>query len=53
LQLQHVGVDVLFSFSEHSLCRWPPPRHMQRGGWFQLAQTWPNCWQLWHCVRPV
>jgi hypothetical protein len=50
-QLQHAGVDVVFPFSGHSLCRYSPPHHKQRGGCLQFAQTWPNCWQLWHCVR--
>jgi hypothetical protein len=51
-QLQHVGVDDVFPFSGHSLCRWPPPHQKQRAGCLQFAQTWPNCWQLWHCLRP-
>jgi hypothetical protein len=51
-QLQKDGVQAAFSFSGHSLCRRPPPYHTQRGGCLQFAQTWPNCWQLWHCVRP-
>jgi hypothetical protein len=46
------GMEEVFPFSGHSLCRWPPPHHKQRGGCLQFAQTWPNCWQLCHCVSP-
>jgi hypothetical protein len=35
------------------LVQMAPPHHKQRGGCLQLAQTWPNCWQLWHCVRAL
>jgi hypothetical protein len=44
LQLQHVGVEAELPFSGHSLFRWRPWYHKQRGGGcLQLAQTWPNC----------
>jgi hypothetical protein len=36
----------VFLFSGQSSCRWPPSHHKQRGGCLQLAQTWPNFWQL-------
>jgi hypothetical protein len=52
-QMQHAWVKAGFPFSGQSLCRWPPPHHKQRGVCVQLAQTWPNCWQLWHWVSPV
>jgi hypothetical protein len=44
--LQHVGVEAVFPFPGQSLCRWHPPHHKQRGRCLQLAQTWPNFWQL-------
>jgi hypothetical protein len=50
-QLQHVEADVVLPFSWHSLYWWSPPHHKQRGGCLQFAQTWPNCWKLWHFVR--
>jgi hypothetical protein len=53
LQLQHAGVDAVFSFSGHSLYRCPPSHHKQRIDCLQFAQTWPNCWQLLHCVRAL
>jgi hypothetical protein len=31
-QLQHLGVESVFVFSGHSLCRWPPPQHKYGGG---------------------
>jgi hypothetical protein len=43
---------IFLAFSGHSLWRWPPPHRRQRGGCLQFAQTWPNGWQLWHCVSP-
>jgi hypothetical protein len=40
-------------FSRHSMCRWLPPHHIQRGGCLQLAQTWSNCWhQGFVCLYP-
>jgi hypothetical protein len=53
LQLKHVGVVVVLSLSGHSLCRWRPPHHIQRGGCLQIAQTWRDFWQMRHCVRSV
>jgi hypothetical protein len=53
VQLQQLGVDSVFVFSGHSRCRWPPPHHKHQGGCLHLAQTWPEVWQLSHCVRPV
>jgi hypothetical protein len=44
--LQNACVEDAFPFSEQSLCRWLHPHHKQRGGCLQLAQTWPNFWQL-------
>jgi hypothetical protein len=46
LQLQHVGANAVSLFSRHSLCRWPPPHHIQWVDCLQLAQTWPNYWKL-------
>jgi hypothetical protein len=40
--LQQPGVDSSFSFSGHSLCRWPHSHHKQRGCCLQFAQTWLN-----------
>jgi hypothetical protein len=37
LQLQHVRIDTVLSFSGHSFCRWPPSHHIQQGGCLQLA----------------
>jgi hypothetical protein len=45
-QLQQHGVDPVFVFSGHSLCRWPPPHHKHQGGCLQLVQTWLKFWQL-------
>jgi len=50
LQLQQLGVDSYLSFSGHYLWIWTPPHHTQRAGCLQLAQTWPNFWQLQHCI---
>jgi hypothetical protein len=44
-QLQHAGVEAEFPFSEHSLCRWPPPHHKHRGGGGLLAVC-PNVAEL-------
>jgi hypothetical protein len=32
VQLQQLGVESVFVFSEHFLCKWPPPHHKHRGG---------------------
>jgi hypothetical protein len=51
-QLQQLGVNSVFVFPGHSLCRWPPRHHKHRRGCLQFSQTWPKFQQLSHCVRP-
>jgi hypothetical protein len=52
LQLQHVSIDAVLPFSGHSMCRLPPPHHIQQGGCLQLAQTRPNFCSC-NCVKRV
>lgn len=42
VQLQQLDVDSVFLFTEHSLCRWPPPHHKHGGRCLQLSLTWPK-----------
>jgi hypothetical protein len=42
VQLQNLGVDSVFVFSGHSLCRWSSPYQRHLGSCMQLAQTWPT-----------
>lgn len=51
LQLQHVGS---WSFVlRHSFVRCSPSHFTQRGGFPQLYEICPNCWQAWNCAVPV